>query len=155
MPTATVEQWTSGTTQRVADFGQDPDAIANILALRRRVLKALFDAGARVLLGTDSPQIFSVPGFSIHHEMQLMVDSGLTPYQVLRAGTRAVAEFYNATDEYGSVAVGQRADLVLLNVSPLDDIANFADTAGVMVNGQWVPRSLIDERLADIRGRRQ
>ncbi len=153
MPTDMVERWTNGTNDRVEQFGQDPDAIANILALRRRILKALHEAGVPVLLGTDSPQIFSVPGFSIHHEMALMVQSGLTPYDVLHVGTRAVAEFYDAADEFGTVAVGQRADLVLLNENPLDDVANFADSAGVMVNGQWIPRETIDTRLAVIRSR--
>ncbi len=131
----------------------DPEAVANILRLRRRVLKALHDAGVPVLLGTDSPQIFSVPGFSIHHEMQVMVESGLTPYAVLYAGTRAVAEFNDETWDYGSVAVGQRADLVLLESDPTVDIANFAERAGVMVNGQWLTEQEIQAELAAIEAR--
>ena len=95
-----------------------------------------------VLLGTDSPQIFSVPGFSIHHEMQVMVESGISPADVLYAGTRAVAEFYDATDEFGAVAPGLRADLVLLNADPAADINNFADRAGVMLGGRWITAKL-------------
>ena len=120
-----------------------------MIELRRRLIKELHDAGVPVLLGTDSPQIFSVPGFSIHREMQVMVDSGLTPFQVLYSGTKAVADFLGAED-YGQVAEGQRADLVLLNANPLDDIGHFADSAGVMVNGQWLSRTDIDARLAEI-----
>lgn len=153
MPTAMVQGWIRATDQRVAQFGQDPEAIANILALRRRVLRALFEAGVPVLLGTDSPQIFSVPGFSIHHEMKLMVETGMTPYQVLDAGTRQVAAFYGETWDYGTVAVGQRADLVLLNSNPLERIDNFADRAGVMVNGRWLDGGEIDVRLAQIEAR--
>lgn len=155
MPGETVSRWVADTDQRVQQFGSDPAAIASILALRRRTLKALNDAGVPILLGTDSPQVFSVPGFSIHHEMALMVASGMTPYEVLHAGTRAVAEFYGQTDDFGTVAAGQRADLVLLNANPLENVAHVADTAGVMVNGQWIARAAIDERLAEIRSRTQ
>lgn len=146
-----VTQWIAQADQQRAALAS-PDAGQGVIALRRRLIKELYDAGVPVLLGTDSPQVFSVPGFSIHHEMQVMADSGLTPYQVLHSGTRAVADFYGATD-FGRVAEGQRADLVLLNADPIADLANFADSAGVVVNGQWIPRDEIDARLAEIRSR--
>jgi imidazolonepropionase-like amidohydrolase len=146
-----VAEWIAQADQRRASL-PTPDAGKVVIDLRRRLIKALYDAGVPVLLGTDSPQVFSVPGFSIHHEMRVMVESGLTPYQVLRSGTKAVADFHGAKD-FGMVAVGQRADLVLLNANPLGDVSRFADRAGVMVNGRWLPRSEIDTRLADIRRR--
>ncbi|MCZ0954279.1 MAG: amidohydrolase family protein [Rhodospirillaceae bacterium] len=140
-----VNRWAQQTDGRSAAL-PSPDAGRPVIELRRRLIKELYDAGVPVLLGTDSPQIFSVPGFSIHREMQVMVESGLTPYQVLHAGTAAVADFLGAED-FGRIAEGQRADLVLLNANPLDDIGHFADSAGVMVNGVWLSRSDIDERL--------
>ena len=143
-----VNRWVQQTDGRSAALPQ-PDAGQPVIELRRRLIKELHDAGVPVLLGTDSPQIFSVPGFSIHREMQVMVDSGLTPFQVLHSGTRAVADFLGAED-FGQVAEGQRADLVLLNANPLDDIGHFADSDGVMVNGQWLSRADIDARLAEI-----
>ena len=143
-----VNRWAQQTDGRRAALPQ-PDAGQPVIELRRRLIKELHDAGVPVLLGTDSPQVFSVPGFSIHREMQVMVESGLTPYQVLHAGTAAVADFLGAED-FGRVAEGQRADLVLLNANPLDDIGHFADSAGVMVNGQWLSRADIDARLAEI-----
>ena len=143
-----VNRWVQQTDGRRAALSQ-PDAGQPVIELRRRLIKELHDAGVPVLLGTDSPQVFSVPGFSIHREMQVMVDSGLTPFQVLHSGTRAVADFLGAED-FGQVAEGQRADLVLLNANPLDDIGHFADSAGVMVNGQWLSRADIDARLAEI-----
>ena len=146
-----VNQWIAQADQRRAAL-PSPDAGQGVIQLRRRLIDALHDAGVPVLLGTDSPQVFSVPGFSIHHEMRVMVESGLTPYQVLASGTRAVADFYGATD-FGRVADGQRADLVLLNADPFADISHFADSAGVMVNGRWLPREDLDARLADIRAR--
>ena len=143
-----VNRWVQQTNGRSAAL-PSPDAGRPVIELRRRLIKELHDAGVPVLLGTDSPQVFSVPGFSIHREMQVMVESGLTPYQVLHAGTAAVADFLGAED-FGQVAEGHRADLVLLNANPLDDIGHFADSAGVMVNGVWLSRSDIDERLAAI-----
>ena len=143
-----VSQWAAQADQRLAALPA-PDAGEPVVALRRRLIKELYDAGVPVLLGTDSPQVFSVPGFSIHHEMRVMIDSGLTPFQVLHSGTQAVADFYGSVD-YGTVAEGQRADLVLLNANPLDDVGNFADSAGVMVNGRWIRRAQIDARLAEI-----
>lgn len=153
MPPAMVTNWKNNVDQGLAQRAEDPRAGEPIIALRRRMMRALYEAGVPVLLGTDSPQVFSVPGFSIHYEMQVMVESGFTPYEVLYTGTRAVAEFYGAQDDYGSVAVGQRADLVLLNADPTEDIARFADRAGVMVHGRWVPEAEIRAELEEIAGR--
>ncbi len=153
MPPAMVAGWIEAINERVEQLGADRQAVANILSLRRRVLKALHDAGVAVLLGTDSPQIFSVPGFSIHHEMELMVQSGLHPYEILFAGTQAVARFYEATDEYGSVAVGRRADLVVLNADPTEDVSNFADRFGVVVGGHWFSEEDIQSELEAIAAR--
>lgn len=153
MPVATVAGWKNTVDGGLSQRAADPRAAEPIIELRRRVMRALYEAGVPVLLGTDSPQVFSVPGFSIHHEMRVMVESGFTPYEVLYTGTRAVAEFYGAEAEYGSVAVGQRADLVLLNADPSSDVANFADRAGVMVNGRWLSEDEIQAELAAIAAR--
>ena len=130
--------------QRLA--AADPETNRRVSALRRTILKALHDGGVPILLGTDSPQIFSVPGFAMHHEMRLWVEIGMTPYQVLETGTRRVAEYFDATNDFGSVAVGHRADLLLLTANPIEDIANVASRAGVMVNGRWIPERQIQDR---------
>jgi imidazolonepropionase-like amidohydrolase len=121
---------------------------------RRQVLAALVDAGAPILMGSDAPQMFNVPGFSLHHEMRVMAEAGMTPYRILESGTRNVAR-YAARDlgldgRFGTVAVGQRADLILLNANPLEDVAHVADRAGVMVRGRWLPESEIQRRLEAI-----
>ncbi|MEE2636381.1 MAG: amidohydrolase family protein [Acidobacteriota bacterium] len=146
MPPETVEQWERAIDGRVA--GADLESNREVAALRRRILSALHRAGVPILLGTDSPQIFSVPGFAMHHEMALWVEVGMTPYEVLNTGTRRVAEYFGATDDFGSVAVGHRADLLLLTANPLDDIGHVAERAGVMVNGRWLPEADIQARLA-------
>ena len=148
MPPDTVQRWSQAVDQRVEN--SNLDAAREVAALRRRLLKALHDGGVRVYLGTDSPQIFSVPGFSIHREMRLYVEVGLTPYDVLESGTRMVAEYFDAASDFGTVEVGKRADLLLLEGNPLEDIGNVARRAGVMVNGHWISEADIQQRLTEI-----
>ena len=148
MPPETVERWSEAVDARLE--GSDPEANRRVAALRRRILAALQEGGARIALGTDSPQIFSVPGFAMHHEMALYVDVGMTPYEVLEIGTRRPAEYFDAADEFGTVAVDRRADLILLAANPLEDIANLRQRAGVVVGGRWLPEAEIQDRLTEI-----
>jgi imidazolonepropionase-like amidohydrolase len=82
--------------------------------------------------------------------MESMVAAGMTRFQVLQSGTANVAKFYNIEQEAGTVAVGKRADLLLLNANPLSDIRNMASKAGVMLRGKWHPWSEIQGRLDGI-----
>ena len=148
MPPETVDRWRQAVDTRLG--ASDIEVNRRVADLRRRILRALFLGGANIALGTDSPQIFSVPGFAMHHEMALYVDVGMTPYDVLEIGTRRPAEYFGAEDEFGTVAVGLRADLILLDENPVEDIANARDPAGVMIRGRWIPRDEISERLTGI-----
>ena len=126
-----------------------PETGAEFLALRKRLIGALHDAGVPVLLGSDSPQIFNVPGFSIHRELEAMVAAGLTPYEALATGTTAPAAFFG-TAAWGAIEPGRDADLVLLEADPLDDIGNTRRIEGVMVRGRWLDRAELDAGLAAI-----
>ena len=148
MPPEVVAEWDRAVGDRLAT--SDLATNRRISDLRRLIFAALHAGGAPLLLGTDSPQIFSVPGFSMHREMALWVALGMTPYEVLETATRRVAEYFDATDDFGSVAVGHRADLLLLTANPIDDIANVASRAGVMANGRWMAEGEIQERLAAV-----
>lgn len=120
------------------------------LELRRKILKALQTAGCPIAFGTDSPQLYSVPGFSVEREVRSMAAAGLTPQQILSELTREPARYFGAEQEFGSVAPGQRADLILLNANPLADLASITKRAGVMVNGRWLPQADIQARLERI-----
>lgn len=120
------------------------------VALRNRAVKALHDAGAKLLVGPDSPQLFLVPGFGTHREMAAMAEAGLSPYAVLEAATRNAAEHLGAAREVGTVEVGKRADLVLLDANPLQSIANASRVAGVMARGRWLPRAELDRMLEEV-----
>jgi imidazolonepropionase-like amidohydrolase len=146
-----VEGWAGRQRNAAAQYRQDPAGRQQWITNRNAVLKALADGGVGVLMGTDSPQIFSVPGFSLHREMRAMADAGMTPWQILESGTKNVGTYFQGKDSFGTVAVGRRADLLLLNRNPLEDVGHVADRAGVMVRGRWLPESEIQaglERLA-------
>ena len=150
-----VNGWVSQKRNRMAQDQQNgvtPEDASRYLALRRQVLKALSDSGARLLMGTDSPQMFNVPGFALHREVALMAAAGVPTFKVLESGTRNVAEYARADlklpGDFGTVTVGNRADLVLLNANPLTSVANLAARAGVMVRGRWVPAEEIERGLA-------
>lgn len=155
VPAAMVAQWQQARAGIMADRRYDTALINRFIELRAGLLRALRDAGAGLLLGSDAPQIFNVPGFSIHHELQVLVDAGLTPFEALASGTREVARFLGEEEEMGTVAVGKRADLVLLELNPLADIANTRSIVGVMVGGRWLSRDELDVRLAAIAARYQ
>ena len=96
-----------------------------------------------LLLGSDAPQVFNVPGFSIHHELKYLVDAGLTPYEALRSGTVNVASFFNHPD-WGTVKRGNVSDLVLLGGNPLKYIQQTSKIEGVMRGSQWVSKEYIE-----------
>ena len=120
---------------------------------RQKLLKAMADEGVELLFGTDAPQIFSVPGFSIHHEAATMVDAGLTPAQVLNSATVAVGKYFEDKDTFGMIVVGHRADLILLDSNPLENIENLKNPVGVAHRGHWINRETIQARLAEIEAR--
>ena len=143
-----VDQWTAAWNERYD--GMPRDAASNIINNRMKILKALSDGGVKVLMGTDAPQQFSVPGFSLHRELQRMAAAGMTPYQILVSGTRNVGEYFARSDSFGTVEKGKRADLLLVDANPLQDISNVDRISGVMVSGRWMTKAEIDQRLARI-----
>lgn len=152
MPRTEVQRWKTVYERRTGGPNFNRARATQIAANRSVVLKALSDGGVKILFGTDSPQEFSVPGFSIHREMKAMAAAGMTPYEILRSATRNVGEYFKAKDAFGTIAAGQRADLVLLTANPLADIGNVAQRAGVMIRGRWLPEAEIQARLAKIAG---
>ncbi len=111
------------------------------------LVRAMRDAGTGLLAGTDGRRFGS-----IHEVLSALVRMGLTPYEALMMSTTNPARYFatelHAPNDVGTVAVGQRADLILLNSNPLDDVLNTKDLAGVMMGGRWLDRAELDERLA-------
>ena len=117
-----------------------------LIQIRRKLIAACQKNGVELLLGSDAPQIFNVPGFSIHHEMKYMVDAGLTPYETLRTGTVNVAAYLNKPNS-GVIKPGNVSDLVLLNGNPLTDITQTRSIEGVMIGTNWLSKAYIQNEL--------
>jgi hypothetical protein len=154
------QAWPNNKAQRLAADAQQgitPADRRRLIDFRRTLLKALADGGALLLMGTDSPQLFNVPGYALHHELRLARTAGLTPYQVLRSGTanvgRYVREVLEKPDAFGTVAEGQRADLVLLEGNPLENLDALTRRVGVMVRGRWYDAERLRQGLAEIAAR--
>jgi imidazolonepropionase-like amidohydrolase len=130
---------------------------AKFVAARRLMLRELARNGNRILMGTDSPQMMNVPGFALQHEIRAMRDAGLTPMQILESGTRNVSQYVarwlKGDSRFGTIAAGQRADLVLLDADPLANVDNLQRRSGVMVRGRWVPAEEIRRGLEQIAAR--
>ncbi len=108
------------------------------LALQRKLVKALEDAEVPILSGTDASDVGPVAGFGLHQELQEFVKDGFTPYQALRTATVNPALYFHQSDQWGTIETGKRADMVLLDGNPLENIANTTRIAGVVLRGRWL-----------------
>jgi imidazolonepropionase-like amidohydrolase len=118
---------------------------------RLALVRTLHQAGVPLLVGTDTPNPFVIPGFSLHQELGSFTDTGLSADVALAASTREAADFLGELDTWGTVERGKRADLLLLDANPLDSIASVRALAGVMVRGRWLPRDELTRMLAALR----
>ncbi len=150
MDPKTLDAWTENKKRQMAVPGYNTEEVAKYVELRRKLIKACNDGGVGLLLGSDAPQVFNVPGYSVHHELRYLVQSGLTPYQALKTGTVNVAAFYNQTSRSGTVTVGKTADLVLLKDNPLANIAATQSVSGVLVGGKWLTEDYIKSTLKSL-----
>ena len=113
----------------------------------RLILQTLRGLNARFLLGTDFSRAVH-PTATVSRELGLLVDAGMAPYRALETGTRGAATFLGVADRRGTIGPGKRADLVLLDGNPLDDIRRVDRPVGVMVRGRWFDRAALDAGLA-------
>lgn len=114
----------------------------------KQMVGLMFRAGVPLLAGTDAMNPFCFPGFSLHDELALLVDSGLSPLAALQAATIRPAEFLARTEQLGLIAPGKRADLVLLAADPLADIHNTTQIEAVWLQGKLFDRAALDALLA-------
>jgi hypothetical protein len=119
------------------------------LDFMKHVTGSLHRSGVRLVAGTDAlgaPLI--VPGASLHDELQLLSECGLSPYDAIRTATTNAAAFLRREGEFGTISVGKRADLLLVDRNPLQDLRVLKRPSGVMVRGRWLTREELDQMLA-------
>lgn len=148
----TLNGWIQSKKNMMADPLYDSAKVIALIELRKKLIKACQDNNVGLIAGSDAPQVFDVPGFSLHQELKYMVDAGLTAYQVLQSATVNVGKYYN-NPELGIIKQGAAADLVLLNGNPLQDINQTANIDGVFSGSHWLSKKEIDERLAKLKGK--
>ncbi len=107
-------------------------------------------AGVGILAGTDTANPYVFPGFSLHDELALLVEAGLTPLQALQTATINPAKFFGMEKTLGTIEKGKLADLVLLDANPLENIANTKKINSVVLNGRLFDRNDLNKMLAEI-----
>ncbi len=130
-----------------------PEIIAyfdSIISFHKDLVKAFKKAGVQMVAGTDAGTSGVVTGFSLHDELELLVDAGLTNEEALISATRLPSEWLEINSKVGTVEPGKYADLILLDANPLDDIKNTRKISGVFVNGRWINKEKIDKMLLEL-----
>jgi imidazolonepropionase-like amidohydrolase len=142
MPKALREYWHS-VPPEIAD------KMGTLYPIHAELVGQINRAGVSILAGSDCPNPYVYPGFSLHDELGLLVRSGLTPAEALRTATINPARFLGVADSLGTVATGKVADLVLLDANPLEDIANTKRIRAVIRGGHLLDRSALNRLLAN------
>lgn len=146
MDPKTVTNWVNTKNNLLKNPKYNTDAVNRYISLRRKLIYECHKNNVGLLLGSDGPQVFNVPGFSVHHELKYLTDAGLTPYQALRTGTVNVGKFLN-NDAMGTIKKGALSDLILLSANPLTDINNSKKIEGVMLGNLWLSKGWIEKEL--------
>jgi hypothetical protein len=135
-----------------AVFTQYPVLLDAFLYERGVWYRALKEAGVLLVAGTDSGfGMGIVPGFSLHGELYTMIEAGFTPNEAIATSTVNASKVVNqmiGVDDFGTIEVGKRADLILMGGNPLDNVANIQDITGVMAAGRWYPRQVLDQMIS-------
>lgn len=151
VPIALRKFWEEG--RRESLLNQSPEAFAirrELEASSFAVVREMNAASVPIMAGTDSTAPYVFPGSSLHEDIFYLVQAGLTPMQALQSATSKPAEFLGRSAERGTIAVGKRADLVLLDANPLEDIGNTEKIRAVVLNGRLLERRDLDALLAGV-----
>jgi imidazolonepropionase-like amidohydrolase len=123
---------------------------ARWIELRNKLIKAIYDAGGKIMAGSDSPEFLFLYGFSQHRELKALADAGLSNYAALEAGTKNPSMFFGTLEKVGTIEKGRRADLILLDANPLENISNTERRAGVMLRGKYYTQAEMNKWLDEI-----
>ena len=151
IPPRTLEIWKKSRIAQMQVLSpRDSELHARLLRKSMDLVAEMQKAGVRILAGTDAPAPYVFPGSGLHDELQLLVESGLTPFEALQSATKSPAEFLHSAKDSGTVEKGKFADLVLLDGNPLDDIRNSRKIRAIILHGKLLDRSALDQLLAEV-----
>jgi imidazolonepropionase-like amidohydrolase len=153
-PKKVVDLW-MGVSKKYLSTAAPIEKREKYIGIRNKLVKAIYDAGGHVMAGSDTPEWLMLYGHTLHLELVDLRDAGLSNYAALEAATRNPALFFGTLNKTGTIEKGKRADLVLLEANPLDDIANTQKRAGVMLNGKYYQQSEMNKWLDEIAPRFQ
>ena len=153
-PQKTVEAWTRA-SKRYLSTAAPIEKREKYIRIRNQIVKAIYDAGGKIMAGSDTPEWLMLYGHTLHLELIDLRDAGLSNYAALESATKNPAMFLGLSDQAGTIATGKRGDLVLLDANPLEDIANTQKRAGVMIKGQYFTQAEMNRWLDEIAPRFQ
>jgi imidazolonepropionase-like amidohydrolase len=120
------------------------------VSFQQPLTRAFHDKGGKLLAGSDTLMPGLLPGVSLHDELKELVDVGLTPYEALRTATINPAQYLGESETTGTIEVGKRSDLLLVEENPLADVSAASKVAGVLVRGRWLGQDEIQRRMQQI-----
>jgi imidazolonepropionase-like amidohydrolase len=153
-PQKVIDLW-MGVSKRYLATAAPIEKREKYIAIRNKIVKAIYDAGGRILAGSDTPEWLMLYGHTLHLELIDLRDAGLSNYAALESATRNPALFFGTLDKTGTIEKGKQADLVLLEANPLEDIGNTQKRAGVMLKGKYYLQSEMNQWLDEIAPRFQ
>lgn len=147
LPGLQIQQWVNTKKQLEKAGMLDKERVAPYLEFRRKLFLEMHLAGVPMLMASDSPQVFNVPGFSIHHEIALMSEAGMSNLEILKTGATLPAQYMNAANHWGQIKEGFEADFVLVEQNPLLDLKTLQKPVGVVIRGKWIGREELQSQL--------
>ena len=150
LPAKTRFGWRSNKDKMISDSDYSKRGYRKFMRIRKKMIQSLHANGVPFLLGSDSPQVMNVPGFSIHHEIEALADCGLSSFDILKMGTCNPAIFFDETDRFGSIIEGADADFIIVEQNPFNRLETLKLPLGTMIKGRWLDRDYFNDVLLKI-----
>ncbi|MCH3882039.1 MULTISPECIES: amidohydrolase family protein [Tenacibaculum] len=144
------DKWLTSNNYNKHSSSEFIDYLDSLITFHKGMVVAFKEAGVPMVAGTDAGVSGIVTGFSLHDELELLVDAGLTNEEALFSATRLPAEWLEIENNIGTIEINKYADLILLDANPLEDIKNTRTINGVFVNGTWLDKEQIEKMLSNL-----
>lgn len=151
LPGQLVTQWFNTKTQLESSGVLAEAKVKPYLEFRQKLFLELHQAGVPMIMSSDSPQVFNVPGFSIHREIESMSNAGMSNYEILKTGSVNCAEYFEQGGEWGVLKPGAAAEFVMVQKNPLEDLTTMQKPQAIMIGGEFIQRDELQLQINLIR----